>query len=196
MNAHGDVVGGSAGYVVVWRDGQPTVLPRLNPQDFCGGYAINDVGVVAGWCYTGQSSHSIPVAWVDDVPRALWGNPQSTDTAFARALNNVGEVVGVQRATPLLWRLDGKKPTRLAPAGASNGINDDGISVGLVGLNGGEGTDTPRATKWLPGGVSVDLGTLPGGGLSFARAINGAGVATGMVADANTGLVHPVLFLP
>jgi uncharacterized membrane protein len=188
MNEDGDVVGSSGGRAIVWRGGQAVVLPPPNPQDYCGAYAINNAGDVAGWCYQANASHTVAVVWDDSGPRILWGNP-GDDGTFARAINDAGEVVGTERGAALLWGLDDKKPLELAPVGVANGINNLGVSVGFVGVNGG----TTRATVWNADGQAVDLGLLAGGSYSWLRAINDAGDATGMADDA-TGIVHPVVY--
>jgi len=63
------------------------------------------------------------------------------------------------------------------PGGISSGaaINNAGQVAGYSCLN----VDNIHTALWQPNGAMLDLGTLPGGGNSFAYAINNAGQVVG-----------------
>jgi probable HAF family extracellular repeat protein len=78
----------------VWQNGVLTKLPRLpgaNDDNQAAAVAINDSGVIVGYCML--AAHYHPCRWVDGQVEDLGLFPGG-DQGFALAVNDAGEVVG------------------------------------------------------------------------------------------------------
>jgi uncharacterized membrane protein len=180
INSSGAIVGSGGGRVIVWRDRTPEVLPTPEGYLGCSAFAINDPGDVAGQCFAeGDAGQVHAVAWFDGLPTVLGG---MGETAFGRAINNAGLVVGfdgdyVDISPPgaaTAWE-DGDAVV-LAYPGAANGVNNAGRAAGYVGVNGGEA----NAAYWsdLDAEPTV-FEPLDGDEGSWFRDINNTGLAVG-----------------
>ncbi|MCL5104473.1 MAG: DUF3466 family protein [Armatimonadetes bacterium] len=129
--------------------------------------AVNDSGVVAGYC--GKQDGPRAVVWNENgmVDLGL-GN-----SSFAYGINNAGEVVGRTGHFGFVWR-PGLGVTTLAYGTTVRGINNAGMMAGEwddIGVN--------RAVVWNSDAEMTDIGGLPGSHENAARAINNAGQVVG-----------------
>lgn len=156
----------------LWRGGAMRPLPSLPGLPCSTANAVNDTGQVAGRAFAprpGQPWWQWParaVLWdPQDHPHDL-GLPPGALTARASALNRMGEAAG--------WVL--VQGYKAPPAASGSGLPASGM----------------RACLWA-GGRALDLGLLPGGHISSAKAINNAGMIAGDADDAQ-GRTHAVIW--
>ncbi len=175
----------------------PTTYNAIDLGTLGGGaysfaHAMNDSSVVVGRSYT-TAPLPLPFIWqngvmtqLDLLPGATWGE--------ANDINESGVVVGISRTPssgdrPTLWV--GGVPTELArPAdggAVAYGINEAGDVVGQADFQ-----PFQRAALWQ-GGVLTNLGALPNGSRSEARAINNVGQIVGS-SYSGDGRPHAVLW--
>ncbi len=159
-----------------------------------GALAINKSGQIVGWSWTTGDTRGFVKSQGDDM-KAL--NPLSGHTwSMATGINTTGAICGLSSKTgeqkPCRWIFimgGGYIPYELQslgfypPDGQANGLNDSNQIVGysrtLVG--------TKHAVLWI-GSISMqDLGLLPGGVDSEAKAINNAGWVVGTASTDMTG---------
>jgi len=158
INDDGIVVGtGWAGYTgpnpkpeaVMWKDGQPTVLPTF-PGGAADAQGVNRSGQVVGTRYL-DGSPAVATVWTNAEPAALAPLVEG-HSARAVAINRRGEVVGTgETAVPgvshaIRWR-DGTAidlgPLKGWDESWTTGINDAGVVIGVSWKPG-----AVRATVW------------------------------------------------
>lgn len=154
---------------------QGELLPyTLTPLGFLPGgnqsYArdINNHGQVVGYATNAQGQNRAFV-WQDDVMRDLGTSSGQTYSA-AFGINDSGVTVGISGGG-VRWTPAGMIQ-ELASSSEAWGINNGGDIAGR--------STTLRASIWNEAGWMRDLGTLPGGRYSFARAINNNRWVVGM----------------
>lgn len=120
-----------------------------------------------------------------------------TGAAEAWGLNDLGTVVGNHSmpggaSQPFAWQAGPTAPPQLLglPGGAI-GVGNGGTVVGSA-LFAGVGL---RAFAWTSAAGLQNLGTLPGGGLSFATGVDDAGLITG-ISQVGGGSSHAFLLEP
>lgn len=164
----------------------------LQPLGFLGGvasdaYAINKSGQTVGWSWTLTGDTRGFVKAQGDVMKPL--NPLSGHTdCWAQGINKAGGICGVSSKSgekePCLWIFvlgGGYIPQGLGGLGywpydgQANALNDNNQVVGYSRI----GAGTKHAFLWATGNLMQDLGLLPGGIDSEAKAINNAGWVVG-----------------
>jgi probable HAF family extracellular repeat protein len=178
-----------------------TLAGRLGSSSAFG---INDNGLVVGSsCVALPCDGRTPVHaffWDSDLGMHDLGTLHGGRDSEARAVNNIGEVVGVSstaQGTLHAFRYIDLTFLDLGTLGGRNsaayGINDDGVIVGSSQVAPGHGRSPTHAFLFGEGGRLQDLGTLDGGTTSQAFAINNRGEAVG-VSDLPNSLGHAVLW--
>jgi probable HAF family extracellular repeat protein len=175
---------------------------------------VNDAGVVVGTTGTLFFTPSRAFIWTPAQTRGTAGTREDLGTlggtdAGAEAINNAGHVVGSattadQRSHPYLWtRTGGMQDLGLSPewtAGGPADVNDSGQVAGTVVSDAGQRAGVWHITVDAAGLVHVSaretIPTLPGGGNSVARAMNGIGQVAGWVDDPASSPNRPVLWTP
>jgi len=173
INAHGDVVGSSAGpkgqraFLFVERVGM-LELPTMARGGSSVARDINDLGVVVGQSNSRAAVWDLSGNLTRDVGPKFLGSFDSTSEAMA--VNNLGEIAGWMAGDTVrgarhafVYAIDrGMIDITAFGFGEANDINDAGLVVGAQ--NG-------RAFLWNNGSIKFpDL--LPGFGLSAAYGIN------------------------
>jgi probable HAF family extracellular repeat protein len=159
INDRGEVVGtlqtpGGEALPARWTNGILEMLPL--PPDALGGFAaaINERGQIVG--YVHRPDFWDPVIWENGAVRPLAGD-WGLVFGFAWGLNNRGEVAVHAFTGPItlygahVWR-DGILQ-RLEPFGSLNDINDRGVAVGRVFVEGtaeAHGAVWPKASTRVP----------------------------------------------
>jgi probable HAF family extracellular repeat protein len=146
---------------------------------------LNDFGEVVG---TSPSTSGHAFRWTPGVGMTDLGTLRGgSGMSEAFDINNGGEIVGHSDGTafspePFLWR-PGAGMVSLAPgsSGLALDLNDAGQVVGWIGS---------QAFRFTPGIGVQFLGSLPGLGRTFARAINDHGDVTGTAEDPGGNVVH------
>lgn len=180
INDRGQIVGiadlgDGIGSAVLWEDGRMIPLEQPAGVIFCVAQAINDRGVIAGYCET--PSGSLPLLWRRGVaePMAVPAGVR----VIPEALNNRGVVIGTASTAggtrfPFVWA-DGRfvdvntisdRPFELVSA-----INDRGQIVGE-----GPGPDGRGQGMLLEDGRTVLLAAAPG---TIPYALNDRGQVVG-----------------
>ncbi|MCP3904509.1 MAG: hypothetical protein GY715_12850 [Planctomycetes bacterium] len=118
---------------------------------------------------------------------------QPEDRIQLLAMNENGLTVGFRdnwpnpTDTPVVWSLDlGLVPIEVADSGKAQGVNDLGYVAGV--------TVYPARAFLYYDGDTVDLGVVPGGNVSNARAINNAQQIVGSSGDSVLGPIHAFLW--
>lgn len=131
--------------------------------------AVNDSGVVAGYC---------GIHPVGGVRAVIWNENGMVDLglgdSWAYGINNAGEVVGRTGHFGFAWR-PGLGVTTLAYGTTARDINNAGMMAGEQ--DSGDGVN--RAVVWNSDAGMTDIGGLPGSHENAARAINNAGQVVG-----------------
>ena len=128
------------------------------------GNAINNRGVAVGESYLACGCTYHPYLWADGLLHDLGPG------AAAHSINDQGQVAGQSNGHPFLWSRDGGT-TDLGFDGEAYHINNRSEVVGQIYTN-------SHAFFWRDG-MALDLGTLPGGGVSGANGINDQGQVVG-----------------
>ncbi len=197
INASGQIAGMAQqgkpdfwGHAAVWHQNSlQTDLGFMGGGHFSEAYGINDAGDVVGVAAVASTNqHAF-----------LWQNGQYTDlstwsgggaSSIAYGINNLGVIVGLNSSVASVFS-EGKVTKLTMPAGVSAftpaiDINDAGDII----ATGSKGFPIEVGVLWR-NGKPIDLGTLPGGTISRARRINGAGEIVGE-ANAANGFFHAV----
>ena len=193
INRRGEIVGHHQLQSLLWRDG------ALIPLDLSAALDINDHSVVAGSVFDiGVGSRA--AIWRDGSVVELALPPGATDSG-ARAINQRSVVVGESLVGGIVqaFRWEDGTTVRLPsliPSGATFALDVDhhGVVVGQSMSDPNTVGGAPHGVAWL-GDQIVDLGTLSGGTLSVAWAINDRGIIAGFSTDA-TGLGQAVVWVP
>lgn len=193
-----DVPGWSAS---LWQGKNRTRLPRLPDWSTSVALAVEPSDkVVVGYAENG-SGQSMAVRWSNGSVTTMPAN-SSYATSVATAVSPSGLIVGRAMngddgtadwysvdSRAFLWS-DSHVTLLPLPSECLNarayGVNDDGLVVGWALTR----ANRMQAAAWV-GGAAHLLGTLPGGHVSAAVAVDGAGVIVGDSDDAN-GLLHTV----
>lgn len=202
INGSGIIVGwvANAGERNACQWVKPSLTYNLDPLGFLGGIAsgalaINQSGQIVGWSWTATGETRGFVKSQGDVMKPL--SPLEGHTrSMATGINTKGAICGLSSKTgeqkPCYWIFlmgGGYIPHSLPslgfspPDGQANGLNDNNQIVGYSRTSAG----TKHAVLWI-GTISMqDLGLLPGGVDSEAKAINNAGWVVGNASTDMTG---------
>lgn len=202
INGSGIIVGwvANAGERNACQWVKPSLTYNLEPLGFLGGIAsgalaINENGQIVGWSWTATGDTRGFVKSQGDDMKPL--NPLEGHTrSMATGINTKGAICGLSSKTgeqkPCGWVFlmgGGYIPYSLPslgfypPDGQANGLNDSNQIVGYSRTSVG----TKHAVLWT-GTISMqDLGLLPGGVDSEAKAINNAGWVVGNASTEDTG---------
>jgi probable HAF family extracellular repeat protein len=207
INASGQITGwaelSGRGRAFIWTNGVIQDLGSLN----CGtcypgssfGTSINNTGQVVGNSSASpvSSAHAFLSNGTVMQDLGTLGAPQSQ--SFAWGINDAGQVTG-RTTTPqsrnAAFFYNGSTMQSIDTLGGvytnSTGyaINASGEIVGTAIVNGFQGT---HAFRWTSASGMQDLGTLPGGGHSYAYDLNAAGLVVGAASDRN-GYYNAVLW--
>jgi probable HAF family extracellular repeat protein len=190
INDRGQIVGDRFDFdtqtiiAMLWENGHATALPALTGSNGCHPTAINQRGVIVGWCgvvvLDGLATQAVLVRWVDRVIEPL----ASLDVeAFPTAINDAGAIIGLASSPPrtdgffFLWQ-DGvlSHVDQLTGHHFENvtGINKHGDLTGYS-----QGTRSLEALVW-DGRTVVALPGLPGSFATLAYGINDHGEVAGV----------------
>ncbi|PYC66203.1 hypothetical protein C7C45_26125 [Micromonospora arborensis] len=166
--------GNEDGRVVLWTDGQATVLPaavRHGNAVNADGYVIGTNGDGTGWVYRNGSLRTL-------------ATPPGYDAVLVHAINGRGDIAGTARGAndshhAVLWSVDRPQEYRLIgrPGSTATGITEDGTVVGKMG---------GLPYRWTPQGTGKAL-PLPDGSPSASVESAHGTWAVGMVAGAKKG---------
>lgn len=178
----GSAAGGATNHAFLWEDG---VIADLAPvPHWSSGYAINDVGRVAG-------THNLndPFIWEDGVLTELGGFGGGDSFGYAQDINNAGQVVGSSFVNngseglsqhAFLWQ-DGVMTDLGAlpdlPDSRALAINELGQVVGFSSFFDPDTTDEVFESFLYSDGEMIDLG-VPGDN-NVANDINDSGQIVG-----------------
>jgi len=177
----------------LWQNGAFTIIAGPNGANITGNAsALNSFGVVGG-----SLNGNTPFTWQNNVFRYLPATVGRFSAAEVYGINDQGVAVGIytdgstQSTQATLWQNSAVTPTPLQgyvcdPASGSNcttwayGINNNGqiIIDRATPVEGGAYNLYDKAVV-LQGSTATDLGVLPGGNSTFARAINNLGQVVG-----------------
>jgi probable HAF family extracellular repeat protein len=174
--------------------------PAYNVQLLSGngetwGYAINNLGVVAGFDYGRQSGINRASTWTQGVQSKFSVNAWPSSDAMG--INDIGQIVGNVfsnsiNPTPsaVRWNSDSTVVALASLSGfdysRGNGINDRGEVVGQSGASNGA-----RAVRWDIAGAVHVLETL-GGIASEANGINMSGQIVGTSLNVDNSINYAV----
>ena len=159
------------------------------------GQDVNDWGQVVGYGNSPQGDRAFLYNVGDGTLRNLGTIPGGT-SSYALSINSASQVVGFAFGTSgyphgFLW--DGQSMIDLGtlggPQSVAFGINDAGEVVGYSQVPSGEF----HGFVWTAESGMVDLGTLPGGTVSYAQQINTNGLTAGIALDSQ-GREHAVIW--
>ncbi|MGC4746755.1 hypothetical protein ACLQ28_13980 [Micromonospora sp. DT201] len=163
--------GNEDGRVVLWTDGQATVLPatvRHGSVVNAEGYVIGTNGDGTGWVYRNGSLRTLAI-------------PPGYDAVLLHAINGRGDIAGTAMGAneshhAVLWSVDRPQEYRLIgrPGSTATGITEDGTVVGKMG---------GLPYRWTPQGAGTAL-ALPDGSPSASVESAHGTWAIGMVAGA------------
>lgn len=204
INDRGQIVGDRFDFdtqtiiATLWENGQATALPTLTGSNGCRPTAINQRGIVVGWCSVvvqdGFYTQGVPVRWVDGAIEPL----TSLDVeAFPTAINDAGAIIGLAFSPPrtdafmFLWQ-DGvlSRVDQLTGHHFENvtGINKHGHLAGYA-----PGTSQILEALVWDGRTTVALTGLPGALGTLAYGINDHGEVAG-VSVGGVGHTFPVVW--
>lgn len=164
--------------------------------------AINHQGQVVGFADTRQPAAHRAFLWQRGHLQPLESLAVSLPSSDANAINDVGDVAGSSHPHAVVWKSGQSAPQPLGALGADPGspsiafgINNSGTVCGSS--RAADGTANPHAFLWHDGQMR-DLGTLPGGAVSEANAINNEGQVVGYSEVTVDGVLerHAALFNP
>lgn len=149
--------------------------------NYSSGYAVDRHGAVAG--ISARDRIWSATLWQHGKITTLGEPSPELGNCRARGINGDGAVVGECGIQAMLWK--GGMATVLPPLdgrfGVAFAINEAGWVVGHSSVSLPTGVPF-HATMWIDG-TPIDLGTLPGGSLSEAHAINDKGHVAGYSYD-------------
>lgn len=167
-----------------WSSRVAAVLLFFCALAFCGAAAaqvtvqsVVGLGSKGGVATGINNSGQVVEEWGSEGLLYSNGNVTNMGLFSPTGINNLGVVVGNGGHTYSNGQL-----TQILPGTGLHGINDSGDIVG-VNVNGG------NYAFLYSGGVMTDLGTLPGGGQSYASSINNSGEIAG-AAISSSGQYH------
>jgi len=192
----------SSGWSALWDgDGSESYARAQDISNEGDSYALGRmVGVTSEQGGPGQA-----VQWTQGSYKVILANTLGGNTSEAQAVNSCEQsdcpqIVGFAQdgqgnRRPFIWRA-GQGMTELGTLGEQQDaegtafdINDAGDAVGESNTGSGD----LHATLWPQGGPPVDLGTLPGGSCSSARAISGGGIVVGY-SEVSSGVYHAAVW--
>lgn len=143
--------------------------------------AINNAGVATGWGSVRRNLEQTAILYSNGQLQRL---VSTSDATTGYAINSAGWVAGIMGNVPFFY--DGSVHPLTTPnfPGEAWGINDRGEVTGWADIG---PNDAQRA--FLYDGAMHDLGTLPGGDISYAFAINNRGDVVGNADTADRGTV-------
>lgn len=165
------------------------------------GMGVNDAGAVIGYAWTDTEGDR---AFIWTQASGTVRLPDVGDRTRAYAINSAGVVVGqadIPGSTEHAWIWHPDVPNGTVGTTTDLGnlwgpdrseaidINDAGVVVGWRDA----ATFTPRPVTWSPSNGIQQLATLSGGGLGYARSINGNGDVAGY-STAGDGTFHATLW--
>lgn len=147
--------------------------------------AINNSGIIAGSSEATNPMVSYGFIGTFGGINSI-GSLQVAGNSEARGVNSAGVVVGSSGGSAFTWsqssgmqdigNLIGGAQIQFTPQTSAYGINDSNVVVG--GAQTASGVE--HAFIWSPGTGMTDIGTLAGGGSSYALSINNNGAVVGM----------------
>ena len=209
INNHGVVAGTvrteqGAPYPVVWRDGEPALLPSLFEIGTGSATAINDDGVIVG-TVNDEQGDVFGVMWRNDEVAPLWSIPGAEDQVRVNTIDTGGIIAGSawsgDRWDAMVWREGSSQLPDVLPDVLKTQTEAVALASNGKGLFGGSAMDALRdqtAAIWRDG-AGIDLNTLVENlgevRLLVVRAItaNGAIAASARYPD---GSIHAVLLQP
>lgn len=172
INEAGQVVGRATNRAFLWQNGSKTDLGTLGGPSAVA-QALNEVGGVVGYSRLSLSSNfSHAVLWKDGLITDLTPDLPPTETSWATAINESGQIVGnIGYTSAFLWHEGARTPLGHFGGGGSfaSDINDAGVVVG---------SSSGRPFRWQ-NGVMTDIGLLPGSEDGGASGINSEGDIVG-----------------
>lgn len=182
----GRAVSSAVTYAVAWSGNVIVQLPLLEAGTFCRAFATNESGEIVGHCNYEPFGKLVPVLWKKGRVFELL-NTREQGVDFARTINEVGLIGGTAMQSARVWYASKLgKSELIAATGTVNSINDRGVMVGFLGIN-GDPESPPQAAWWRNAGQLPVL-MLPGYSMSFPRAINLSGVVVGLVETEDGGI--------
>lgn len=200
INDNGAVVGTAAfsgamrGFIM--DEFGTTALDPLPGGDYSRAEGINNAGQIVGEASPGYNiGHA--ALWQKDPTTNLYTvtdlEPLSGGAkSEAIGINSAGQIFGYinDHSTVVIWQNDDQHTRIVVGSGDVFGINDRGQIVGTAGNH---------AMLWQidPGTglyTRIDLGTLPGGNISWAQSINASGQIVGTSATVGNNVHHAVLW--
>jgi probable HAF family extracellular repeat protein len=193
INRRGEVVGHYQFQQFLWRD------DVLTPLELSSALDINNRGKIAGSVFV--DGHNRPAIASEGTVAPL-GLPRGATDAAARAISDRGVVAGealidgsVRGFRWINGRFDLMPPMIEGPtASFALAVNGHGMIVGEAFTNADVIGGARHGVVWW-GDEMVDLGALPGGDVSSARAINDHGAIAGFSLNA-AGEGEAVAWLP
>lgn len=190
INDRGQIVGiadlgDGIGSAVLWEDGRMVPLEQPAGVIFCIAQAINDRGVIAGYCET--PSGSLPLLWRRGVAEPM--TVPAGVRAIPEALNDFGVVIGTASTAngtrfPFVWaggRLVDVNTISDRPFELVSAINDRGQIVGE-----GPGPDGRGQGLLLENGRTTLIAPVPG---TIPYGLNDRGQVVGASGSAPCGFV-------
>ena len=192
INARGTVAVYTDAGLAAWKGGVWTMLPNPTGGTDCSIAGIDNVGRVTGYCHVGTRTRSF--IWDHGAPSDI-GGAAGWDVVVT-AISPSGVVTGYyfngsDGARPFIVRHG--RFIDLIAEGANPSFTPAAVNAGDLAVGGiVTGDRNQHAALWRRGLV-LDLGTLPGGGDSYADDLNASGQVVGWSFDAS-GRTRAVLW--
>jgi probable HAF family extracellular repeat protein len=182
----GQIYGTPSVHAFIWSptEGGPQQISQLAGGDASVGNAINNLHHITGTANIADGGYVAFVWNRSGGMRQIAAIPNGTYTA-GEAINDNDEIVGIGldargRSKGFYWsRATGMTllPTLGGRQSAGFGINNSGVFAGYASNS----SEVTHAVTWASNtSAPTDLGTLPGGTNSYARAINSLGQVAGV----------------
>jgi uncharacterized membrane protein len=193
-----------ASYPVVWRDGEPTLLPSYFESGQGAAAAINNAGQIVGTLDDGKGGE-LGVIWTGEALAPLWGIPGADGPVRLRSIDDNGIITGSgwsgYRWEALVW-FEGPSQVpvilpEVVPA-QSEAVVISGNGAGVFGGGVMTADGEQHAALWADG-VAIDLNAqvtnLNGMQLLIVRSI-GADGTIAVSARCPDGAIHAVMLNP
>jgi len=184
-----DFFGTSVAHALVWSGSSATDIGTSGNASL--GYAINDLGQVAG--SQDSNGNSLATKWNGAQPATL--PTLGTNNTQAFGINSAGTVVGYAVGTNQVQQAVAWNGTHVASLSSLGGLSSAAYAINTAGTVAGYSSfnnGNQHAVSWSSSGAITDLGTV-GGTQSGANAINDAGVVAGFATTVDEAS-HAVLW--